>query len=223
LYLTDELGVPVGQVHARAERAEHRLTPADADRLSAAMGHPETDPHGDPIPNREGEVRPVPAIPLTAWPADQLARIVHIEDEPALAFAQIIALGLHPGQPVRVVESSPARLVIHDGEQEYVLAPILAGNVHVAAAAPAASLGHRPAVLKLSELGSGQMGEVVALDPACRGFMRRRLLDLGFTPGARVRPDLTTFAGDPRAYRVRGTTIALRRDQSARVLVRAVA
>jgi DtxR family Mn-dependent transcriptional regulator len=78
-------------------------------------------------------------------------------------------------------------------------------------------------VLRLSDLDSGQLGEVVALDPACRGFLRRRLLDLGFTPGARVRPDLTTFAGDPRAYRVRGTTIALRRDQSSRVLVRSVA
>ena len=80
-----------------------------------------------------------------------------------------------------------------------------------------------PSVLRLSDLGPGQLGEIVALDPDCRGFMRRRLLDLGFTPGARVRPDLTTFAGDPRAYRVRGTTIALRREQSARVLVRAVA
>jgi DtxR family Mn-dependent transcriptional regulator len=221
LYLTDELGVPVGQVHAQAERAEHRLSPADADRLSAAMGHPETDPHGDPIPSRDGEVRPVAATPLSAWPIDRPAHIEHIEDEPALAFAQIAALGLHPGQTVRVVESSPTRLVVHDGEQEYVLAPMLAGNVHVAAAATAAARGE--AVLRLSDLASGQLGEVVALDPACRGFVRRRLLDLGFTPGVRVRPDLTTFAGDPRAYRVRGTTIALRRDQSSRVLVRAVA
>jgi DtxR family Mn-dependent transcriptional regulator len=222
LYLADELGVPVHQVHAQAERAEHRLTPADVDRLSAAMGHPETDPHGDPIPNREGELRAVSATPLSAWPADQPACIVHIEDEPALAFAQISALGLRPGQRVRVVESSPARLVVHDGEQEYVLAPILAGNVHISAA-PSSSENVETMVQRLSDLTSGQLGEVVALDPSCRGFMRRRLLDLGFTPGARVRPDLTTFAGDPRAYRVRGTTIALRRDQSARVLVRAVA
>jgi DtxR family Mn-dependent transcriptional regulator len=221
LYLTDELGVPVGQVHAKAERAEHRLTPADADRLSAAMGHPETDPHGDPIPTRDGEVRRVLATPLSAWPADQPARIEHIEDEPALAFAQITALGLRPGQIVRVVERSPARLVLHDGEQQCVLAPVLAGNVHVAAASSTAT--GTDGVLRLSDLDSGQLGEVVALDPACRGFLRRRLLDLGFTPGARVRPDLTTFAGDPRAYRVRGTTIALRRDQSSRVLVRSVA
>ncbi|MDH4065668.1 MAG: ferrous iron transport protein A, partial [Acidobacteriota bacterium] len=67
------------------------------------------------------------------------------------------------------------------------------------------------------------LGEVVSLDPSCRGFMRRRLLDLGFTPGVRVRPDLTTFAGDPRAYRLRGTIIALRREQSERILVKAVA
>jgi DtxR family Mn-dependent transcriptional regulator len=221
LYLTDELGVPVGQVHAQAERAEHRLTPADADRLSAAMGHPVTDPHGDPIPSRDGEVPAISGTPLSAWPIDQPAGIVHIEDEPALAFAQIAALGLHPGQVVRVVESSPTRLVLHDGEQEYVLAPMLAGNVHVAATVSPAAAGE--AVLRLSDLDSGHLAEVVALDPGCRGFMRRRLLDLGFTPGARVRTDLTTFAGDPRAYRVRGTTIALRRDQSSRVLVRAVA
>jgi DtxR family transcriptional regulator, Mn-dependent transcriptional regulator len=221
LYLTDELGVPVGQVHARAERAEHQLSPADLDRLSAAMGHPETDPHGDPIPSRDGEVRPPAGTPLGGWPLSVPGRIVHLEDEPPLAFAQLAALGLRLGQVVHLVEHSPARIVVSDGENEYVLAPLLAANVHVeAAAAPAASAA---GVLRLSDLSAGAVGEVVELDPICRGFMRRRLLDLGFTPGARVRPDLTTFAGDPRAYRVRGTTIALRREQSARVLVRAVA
>ena len=221
LYLTDELGMPVGQVHAQAERAEHRLSPAQVDRLSAAMGHPETDPHGDPIPNRDGELRTQAGTPLSAWPAGEPARIVHLEDEPPLAFAQLAALGLRPGQIVRVLETSPTRVVMSDGENEHVLAPMLAGNVHVVAAARA-ELAAR-SVRRLSDLAAGQLGEVVELDPGLRGFMRRRLLDLGFTPGARVRPDLTTFAGDPRAYRVRGTTIALRRDQSARVLVRDVA
>jgi Fe2+ transport system protein FeoA len=45
-------------------------------------------------------------------------------------------------------------------------------------------------------------------------------MDLGFTEGARIRPALRTFVGDPRAYEVRGTTIALRRDQASQVLVR---
>jgi DtxR family Mn-dependent transcriptional regulator len=222
LYLADELGVPVGQVHAQAERAEHRLSPEDVDRLSAAMGHPETDPHGDPIPGRDGEWRRGAGTPLSAWPVGTPARIVHLEDEPPLAYAQIAALGLHLGQLVHIVEASPSRIVLSDGQNEFTLAPMLAGNVHVAAndTAPVAAA---KAVLRLSQLPSGTIGEVVSLDPGCRGFIRRRLLDLGFTPGAQVRADLTTFAGDPRAYRLRGTTIALRREQSDGVLVRAVA
>jgi Fe2+ transport system protein FeoA len=45
-------------------------------------------------------------------------------------------------------------------------------------------------------------------------------MDLGFTPGARLEPALRTFAGDPRAYRVRGTIVALRQEQASQVLVR---
>lgn len=221
LYLADELGVPVGQVHAKAERAEHQLSETDVNRLSAAMGHPETDPHGDPIPPPDGALTAVPGTPLSAWARGVPARIVHLEDEPPLAYAQLAALGLHLGQVVRVIDASPTRLVLSDGEAEYLLAPMLAGNVHVVRAEPAAVPS--AVVLRLSELPATRQGEVVSLDPACRGFMRRRLLDLGFTPGARVRADLTTFAGDPRAYRIRGTTIALRREQSDRILVKAVA
>jgi DtxR family Mn-dependent transcriptional regulator len=186
------------------------------------MGHPETDPHGDPIPGRDGEWQRGTGTPLNAWPVGTPARIVHLEDEPPLAYAQIAALGLHLGQIVHIIEASPSRMVLSDGDNEFTLAPMLAGNVHVAAndTAPVAASA---SVLRLSQLPSGTVGQVVSLDPGCRGFIRRRLLDLGFTPGAQVRADLTTFAGDPRAYRLRGTTIALRREQSDRVLVRAVA
>jgi DtxR family Mn-dependent transcriptional regulator len=221
LYLADELGVPLNRVHTKAERAEHLLSRSDVDRLSAAMGHPDHDPHGDPIPDREGVLEPAQGTPLSAWPIGTPGRIVHLEDEPPLAYAQLTAEGLRLGQVIRVLDATATRLVVSDGENEHVLAPMLAGNVHVAPIAeqPAAMAG----LVRLSDLPDGASAEVVALDPACRGFTRRRLLDLGFTPGARIRHDLTTFAGDPRAYRLRGTTIALRRDQSDRVLVKRVA
>ncbi len=222
LYLADEIGVPLKHVHEQAERAEHRLSPEELDRLSALMGHPDVDPHGDPIPHRDGQVPESPGTPLLDWPLSTPGRIVHLEDEPPLAFAQLSAEGLHLGQTVRMIDRTATRIVLSDGETEYRLAPMLAANVHVAPVA-----AERPrlpdGVIKLSELPSGTGAEVVALDPSLRGFVRRRLLDLGFTPGARIRSDLTTFTGDPRAYRLRGTTIALRRDQSDRVLVKAVA
>jgi len=219
LYLADELGVPLNRVHVQAERAEHFLSPQQVDRLSAAMGHPEMDPHGDPIPGADGQVPESPGTPLSAWPLSTPGRIVHLEDEPPLAFAQLSAEGLRLGQIVRVIDRSATRIALSDGEHEYRLAPLLAANVHLVAAS-AAVAAPLPGVIPLTALPAGTGAEIVALDPAFRGFARRRLLDLGFTPGARIRSELSTFTGDPRAYRLRGTTVALRREQSDRVLVK---
>ncbi len=216
-YFADEARLPLSRVHAAAERTEHRLSAEQVDRLSASLGHPSVDPHGDPIPSREGEVSPPSGTPATDWPADTPGRIVHLEDEPEISYAQIVAEGLHLGQTVRIVDSTPARLLLSDGENEFRLAPAVAANVFLA---PAPHAEGAAGVVRLSDLATGQPGEVVGLDEACQGFSRRRLMDLGFTEGARIRPLLQTFAGDPRGYEVRGTLIALRRDQADHVLVR---
>jgi DtxR family Mn-dependent transcriptional regulator len=222
VYLAEELGMPLDRVHAEAERQEHRLSRQQVDRLSAAMGHPAVDPHGDPIPGSDGVAPALPGTVLTAWPLSTPARIVHLEDEPPLVYAELTAEGLKLGQIVRVIERTPSRIVLSDGETEFRLSPMLAANVHVVAAAPQAS-PILEGVIPLTALPSGTSADIVALDPSFRGFARRRLLDLGFTPGARIRSELEPFSGDPRAYRLRGTTIALRREQSDRVLVKTLA
>jgi DtxR family Mn-dependent transcriptional regulator len=215
-YFADEARLPLPEIHAAAERREHTLTVDQVDALAASLGHPRLDPHGDPIPGRDGEIAPARDIPVTAWPVEKFGRVVHLEDEPPLAYAQILAEGLRVGQVVRLLESTPERIVLTDGEHEFRLAPAVAANVFLApAAAPAAS-----GLIPLSDLPHAETAEVVALDVNCQGFSRRRLMDLGFTPGARLEPALDTFAGDPRAYRVRGTLVALRQDQARQVLVR---
>lgn len=121
-YLADEARMPLERVHTEAHRREHRLTDSQLDALDAALGHPVTDPHGDPIPTREGNLPKVEGTPITGWQADRPAKIVHLEDEPALAYQQILAAGLRLGQTVRILESSPQRYVLSDGENEYRLA-----------------------------------------------------------------------------------------------------
>jgi Fe2+ transport system protein FeoA len=74
----------------------------------------------------------------------------------------------------------------------------------------------------LASLTQDQKGEIVQLDDAVQGFTRRRFLDLGLTPGTTIYPELGNFFGDPRAYRVRGTLIALRKDQAAQIWVKPV-
>ncbi len=216
-YLADEARLPLEKVHREAERREHGMSPVELDRLAAALGYPEQDPHGDPIPPREGVPVEERGSPLTAWPPDTPGRIVHLEDEPPLAYAQILAEGLRLGQVIRVLEATPERILCSDGEQEYRLAPAVASNVFLV---PAKNGEDRyPRSQPLSRVPDGVPVRVIAIHPRVQGFTRRRLLDMGLTPGARVVPELTNFFGDPRAYRVRGTLIALRRDQADFVLV----
>jgi Mn-dependent DtxR family transcriptional regulator len=110
-YFADEARLPLKQVHAAAEVREHALTPDQIDELSASLGHPRLDPHGDPIPGRDGQIAPAGDVPVTAWQTGGFGRIVHLEDEPPLAYAQILAEGLHVGQIVRILESTPGRVV----------------------------------------------------------------------------------------------------------------
>jgi DtxR family Mn-dependent transcriptional regulator len=215
-YFADEVRIPLEDVHAAAERREHALTPDQVDELDASLGYPRVDPHGDPIPGRDGEMSPAGDVAATAWPLGRTGRITHLEDEPPLAYSQILAAGLSVGQVVRIVESTPERVVLADGEQEFRLAPAVASNVFLAPAESTAVIG----LLPLSQLPHGARAEVVSLDSSCQGFSRRRLMDLGFTPGARIEAALETFAHDPRAYRVRGTLVALRQDQARQILVR---
>ncbi|GAB4416783.1 MAG: hypothetical protein Kow002_02800 [Anaerolineales bacterium] len=219
-YLVDEARMPLEKVHTEAHRREHGLTADQLNEMEAALGHPTTDPHGDPIPSRDGTIPKTEAMPITGWQADRPARIVHLEDEPAIAYQQILAVGLRLGQTVRILESDSQKYVLSDGENEYRLAPAVAANVHVA---PLSESTAFPAgTITLDALKHDQQAEIVNLDETVQGFTRRRFLDLGLTPGARIYPELKNFFGDPRGYRIRGTLIALRKDQAAKIWVKPI-
>ncbi|MBN2147551.1 MAG: metal-dependent transcriptional regulator [Anaerolineales bacterium] len=219
-YLAFDARMPLQKVHREAHRMEHRLTREQVNELEAAMGFPRHDPHGDPIPNIQGELQGECGTPLTSWELNTPARIVHLEDEPPLAFAQILAEGLRLDQMVRLLEVTPERYVFSDGENEYRLAPAVAANIYVAPLEEVEAAGN--GLAPLSALEHNQRGEIVRLDNSCQGFTRRRFLDLGLTPGTEIYPELLNSFGDPRAYRVRGTLIALREDQAALIWVRPI-
>jgi DtxR family Mn-dependent transcriptional regulator len=219
-YLADEARMPLSQIHNEAQRREHSFTDAQLDELSAALGHPTRDPHGDPIPTREGKMPFVEITPVTAWQNDAPARILHIEDEPAIAYEQILAAGLRLGQVIRIIERTSQRIVLSDGETEYRLAPTVAANIGITPLAEGETA--KADAIPLAKLTQDQRAEILSLDSAVQGFTRRRFLDLGLTPGTVIYPELGNFFGEPRAYRVRGTLIALRNDQASQIWVKPV-
>jgi DtxR family Mn-dependent transcriptional regulator len=216
-------GVRAADWHALAHEAEHRLTAEEVNRLADALGHPRFDPHGDPIPTREGELPEPEGSSLAGWPSGRPGVISHVEDEPPRLFARLAALGVFAD--MRFVRraapgadgAGPCELEI-EGER-VALPPELAALVRVRL--PLVDEGAPPPdARRLTAIGRGRAGEVLVLLPGCIGAERSRLLDLGFVPGSRVEHELDSPLRGPAAYRVRGTLIALRPSQAAQVLVR---
>lgn len=216
-YLADEARMALDAVHPAADRAEHRLDEQRLEQLEAHLGYPSVDPHGDLIPRSDGTVDGRTAYQLTEWEINRKARIVHIEDEPPGAFRQLLAAGLRPGKTIQLIGRSDQELVIRDSTEVRSLPASLARNVHVEPAEQVPELP--PNAMPLSSLARGTTARIVTLDSEFQGFARRRLLDLGFTPGARVAVALDNVFGDPRAYLVRGTLIALRSDHASHIWV----
>ncbi len=216
-YLADETGFAEAEWHDRAERAEHTLSPAEVDALAARLGHPTHDPHGDPIPSASGEFVPHGGQPLSALEAGQIARIVHLEDEPPVVYAQLVAEGLYPGLEILLKEKSVERLRFVAGGEEQVLAPMLARNVTVV---PLDAATVSTPYERLSTLKIGQTARVVSLSPACRGPERRRFMDLGILPGTVIKAEMVSPSGDPTAYLIRQSLIGLRREQADNIFIK---
>lgn len=217
-YLADETGYEETDWHDRAERYEHMLTTDEANALAARLGNPTHDPHGDPIPTASGHMIYTERTPLTGLELGKPARIVHLEDEPEAVYAQIVAEGLHVGQVVRLIESSPQRVRFWANGDEHLLAPIVAANIAVVA------LSEAPQQVEvrgeaLSSLKPGESARVAQLSYRIRGAERRRLMDLGVLPGTKVTNEMNSAAGDPAAYRIRDAVIALRKTQADLIFI----
>jgi DtxR family Mn-dependent transcriptional regulator len=221
-YLADRTGLPPGEWHEEAERLEHRLTAADTARLSAAMGHPLVDPHGDPIPTELGELPEGRGTALAALPAGAAARVTHVEDEPRETFDRLVAQGVVPGAVLTRL-AAPGALVryrldgaVHD------LDALAAAGVTVEPLADGEDADTATAHDTLGAVRPGESARVLRIAAACQGPQRRRLLDLGVVPGTVITAELEGASGDPVAYRIRGALIALRRHHADWIVVERV-
>ncbi|HPF41756.1 MAG TPA: iron dependent repressor, metal binding and dimerization domain protein [Phycisphaerae bacterium] len=212
-YLAEQTGLAEVEWHSRAEEKEHLLTPEEADQLAARLGHPTLDPHGDAIPEADGVLEGDAGRSLNSVEPNTPVQITHVEDEPETIYRQLVAQGLRPGMRAFVIDKSPTHIRFWADGSENVLAPILAENVSVK---PLQGFQTEDLVEEefLSGLRPGERTRVIGLSAACRGQERRRLLDLGFVAGTPVEVDMVSPAGDPTAYRLRGSVVALRREQA---------
>jgi DtxR family Mn-dependent transcriptional regulator len=109
-FLVESLGYGWDEVHDEAERLEHAVSDTLIDRVDALLGHPERDPHGDPIPSREGQPHLPQAVVLADAPAGVPLTVERISDADPGVLRELAQRGIRPG----VVLSAPTDL----GEDE---------------------------------------------------------------------------------------------------------
>lgn len=106
-YLVERLGYTWDTVHDEAERLEHAVSDDLVDRLAAALGHPDFDPHGDPIPSADGVMAEQQTRALAEVPSGETVTIVRVDSAEGEQLRWFADNGLVPGAVVSVVEHQP--------------------------------------------------------------------------------------------------------------------
>jgi DtxR family Mn-dependent transcriptional regulator len=138
LYLKEALGYTWDQVDAEAEHLEHHISEEFEDRIDAALGFPTVDPHGDPIPAKDGTVDHARFPRLTDLAPGVPAIVRRVSDRDAEVLRYLAQLGLYPGVRVVVRERAPfdGPLFVRVGDTEHVIGHNLAATIGVEVASP---------------------------------------------------------------------------------------
>jgi DtxR family transcriptional regulator, Mn-dependent transcriptional regulator len=134
-YLATVLGVPWDDVHNEAERLEHAASDTLIDRMAHALGDPLFDPHGAPIPTRDGTIDETRHSTLADWPLGTRGTVMSVSDKDPVMLRYLGELELRPGAIVQIHARAPFDgpidvLVGHDLRQ---IGPTAARAVRIAA------------------------------------------------------------------------------------------
>jgi DtxR family transcriptional regulator, Mn-dependent transcriptional regulator len=120
-YLAEALGVPWDAVHEEAEVLEHVLSEDLEDRIAALLGDPAFDPHGHPIPAKDGSVPTAVGRLLWTVPDGERVSVDRVSDSEAEILRYLDEIGLRPGASVEVVRKGPVSGPLYvrvDGQDE---------------------------------------------------------------------------------------------------------
>src|SRR5918995_3846847 len=136
-FLLQHLGYSWDEVHEEAERLEHAVSDGFTERLAEYLGHPDQDPHGDPIPAADGTIQPDYSFPVSEAAPGQRIRISKVGDDPS-TLDYLGERGLVPGRLlcVREVRDLDGVVTVEDEDGgAHALGEPLARAVYVRAAA----------------------------------------------------------------------------------------
>jgi DtxR family Mn-dependent transcriptional regulator len=106
-YLADALGMPWDRVHAEAEVLEHYISEELEERIASALGDPDFDPHGDPIPSRELKISAEEGVPLADMGPGDRGTFARVSDSDPAMLRYLAERGIRPGADLKVTDRQP--------------------------------------------------------------------------------------------------------------------
>lgn len=133
LFLIEALGYSWDEVHAEADRLEHVISEDFEERVAARLGYPLVDPHGDPIPTKNGSLETTQQKRLIDLACGESAHIVRITDTNPELLRYAAGLELRPQARVTLVEAEPfgGSLHVRVGKTEHTIGRELAEHIFV--------------------------------------------------------------------------------------------
>lgn len=133
LYLAETLGYSWDRVHEEAERLEHAISEELEERIFEALGRPVRDPHGEPIPSRDGRLEVRDLVPLSELEVGAGGVIGQVSETTPEILRYLGARGLVPDAPVAVREKalSEGPITVAVGATTHVLGRQLAAHIRI--------------------------------------------------------------------------------------------
>jgi DtxR family Mn-dependent transcriptional regulator len=135
LYLAKALGYPWDRVHEEAEKLEHHISEEFEDRMAEYLGHPTTDPHGAPIPGKDGHVPQRKVLCLTDVEVGQRVTVAQVSDNDPEMLRYLGNIGIYPNVQMDIIDRAPfdGPLNVRVGDVDHHLGNAVTDNIMVVA------------------------------------------------------------------------------------------
>ncbi len=134
LYLLEVMGYSWDEVHDEAEKLEHHISERFEDTIAQLLDDPTHDPHGDPIPTKDGIMPQMEAQPLIEAEVDQEYMVSRVKDQDPELLRYLEKIGLLPGIKIKIKEKAPFQgpiTMLVEGDEQ-VIGNDVASNIFIA-------------------------------------------------------------------------------------------
>ncbi len=132
-YLAEALGYPWDEVHEEAERLEHHISEEFEERIARVLGHPQYDPHGDPIPTKDGRMPPTPSDRLSDCDVRDAVVVRRVSSHDPAMLRLLAENGIGIGCALRVLQRNEEQrtITVRNRRTEVVLSLPVCQNIFV--------------------------------------------------------------------------------------------